>query len=109
MLYAENKYKSHVQAGTWAKPSKEQEDIVALTATEANLKEALNKSKVNRKLGKSTTHNKNSEGGQEKGKNTKKSDPKSEIRNMESPGTIKFPNRMNQSRKQSMRRNTGGA
>ena len=24
MLYAENKYKSRVQAGTWAKPSKEQ-------------------------------------------------------------------------------------
>ena len=78
MLYAENKYKSRVQAGTWAKPSKEQEDIVALTATVANLKEALNKSKVNRKLGKLTTHNKNSEGGQEKGKNMKKIDPKSE-------------------------------
>ena len=78
MLYAENKYKSRVQAGTWAKPSKEQEDIVALTATVANLKEALNESKANRKLGKSTTNNKNSEGGQEKGKNTKKNNTKSE-------------------------------
>ena len=78
MLYAENKYKSRVQAGTWAKPSKEQEDIVALNATVAHLKKALNKSKVNRKLGKSTTHNKNSERGQEKGKNMKKYDPKSE-------------------------------
>ena len=44
MLYAENKYKSRVQAGTWAKPSKEQEDIVALTATVASLKETLNES-----------------------------------------------------------------
>ena len=78
MLYAENKYKSRVQAETWAKPSKEQEDIVALTATVANLKEALNKSKANRKLGKSTTNNKNPEGGKEKGKNTKKNNTKSE-------------------------------
>ena len=78
ILYAENKYKFRVQAGTWAKPSKEQEDIVALTAAAANLKEAINLSKVNRKLGKSTTQNKNSEGGQEKSKNMKKNDPKSE-------------------------------
>ena len=78
MLYAENKYKSRVQAGIWAKPSKEQEDIVALTATVANLKEALNKSKINRKFGKANTHKKNPEGGQEKNKNTKKSDPKYE-------------------------------